>query len=67
MQMYKDMIRNGDISYVLANSEEGLIAKILVTESGPKTDLENMELSDVTKMALKEKRRVSSLCSSDSG
>lgn len=33
MGMYKDMIRNGDISYTLANSEKGIIAKILVTES----------------------------------
>lgn len=36
MGMYKDMIRNGDISYTLANSEKGIIAKILVTESVPK-------------------------------
>lgn len=40
------MIKNVDISYTLANSEEGIVAKILDTESGPKKDHERIALFD---------------------
>lgn len=43
-ELHKDMIKNADISYTLANSEEGIITKILVTESGPKNDLEKISV-----------------------
>lgn len=43
-ELYKDMIKNADISYTLANSEEGIITKILITESGPKNDLEKIRI-----------------------
>lgn len=44
------MIKNVDISYTLANSKEGIVAKILDTESGPKKDHEKIELFDLNKM-----------------
>lgn len=35
-QIYKDMIKNGDISYTLENGKEGMITEMLITETGPK-------------------------------
>ena len=41
-EIYDGVIRNGDISCTLANSEEGTIAKVLGTELGPKKDLKKI-------------------------